>query len=107
VKIPKLQEHESAFVERDLFLHALLGVLSVGKRFEAWLEAVMPVPTSPERVEGGAAPSRDVALVLGAISFWKKAGAHVRALALEALPVERGRVSPRRRVDGPPRILLR
>jgi hypothetical protein len=85
VAVPRLHEHKSRFVERNAFLHASLGLLSVGSRFEAFCEEltrdVEPLPAARPRP----APV-EVFLVLGALSLASKLRGVLERFAREGTP---------------------
>lgn len=66
--VPRLHEHENRFTERNLFLHALLGTLSLGRRFESYVERVADTAGEPPST----GTSRSVYAVLGALSLWRR-----------------------------------
>ena len=88
--VPRLHEHVSRFVERNAFLHATLGVLSVGERFQAYCEELVrdaqPEPASRAR----SAPS-EIFVLLGALSLQRKLSGVLAAFARE----DAGRAPPR------------
>jgi hypothetical protein len=70
MSVPHVQKHENAFVERNLFLHALLGLISFGNRFETFVKTTaseLDCPLSEEPVA-----HRDVYLLLGALSICRR-----------------------------------
>lgn len=76
--IPPLSRRSDAFLERNLFLQAALGIRVYGGRFSAYVESVVrgiePGPRRAKRGSGAAAPNfeRDVLLVLGLLGLWRR-----------------------------------
>jgi hypothetical protein len=69
-RIPPLSRHANRFVERNLFLHALLGVISYGHRFSSAMDRLAPqVQRTSVRFEK---TDRETLLVLGLISSWRR-----------------------------------
>jgi hypothetical protein len=64
----RIQQHRQLFTERNLFLHALLGLLSSGTTFVRFLERTGE--TESEAPAGGASDS--VYLLLGALSLFDR-----------------------------------
>jgi len=109
VTVPRLHQHGDLFVERNLFLHAVLGGISIARKAEAYLERSLSSEASaPEPAESD---ETTLLLVLGVLSLghtlervvssWAKQGAQevsrslLRAPALEArkpLEQRRGRL---------------
>jgi hypothetical protein len=90
VPIPLLHERRTKFLERNAFLFALLGAVSVGRGFERFLTVLTdetPSEPPPEKL-----PSRNVYVLLGALSL-------CRSVRTE---LERWR-PPRKRVERTPR----
>jgi hypothetical protein len=106
VSVPRLHEHVSRFVERNAFLHATLGVLSMGERFQAYCEELVrdaqPEPATRARTVPG-----EIFVLLGALSLHRKLGGVLTAFAREGdgkQPARPARVAP----DFPvPRRVLR
>ncbi len=69
--IPPLSRRGNAFLERNLFLHAVLGLREFGQRFSAYIEyAVQDTrASSPETTPGF---ERDVLLVVGLVNLWRR-----------------------------------
>ena len=68
-----LERREDAFRDRDAFLYALLGVISLGKRLERALERLEAAPILAARVD------QQVDLVLGLISLSRKSLTELQA----------------------------
>jgi hypothetical protein len=102
VAIPLLHERRTKFLERNAFLFAVLGAVSVGRGLERFLEAVGD-EAQPE--PGPETASRNVYVVLGALSLWR----NVRA-ELERWRPKKNRAERRPRAASPlasPRVVLR
>jgi hypothetical protein len=103
VPIPLLHERRTKFVERNAFLFALLGAVSVGRRFERFIATLTHETESEPRLE--TLPSRNVYVLLGALSLWRS----VRT-ELEGWRPKRRRAERRHRAVPPlssPRVVLR
>lgn len=76
--IPPLSRRSDAFLERNLFLQAALGIRVYGGRLSAYVEGVVrgiePGPRRAKRGSQAAAPDfeRDVLLLVGLISLWRR-----------------------------------
>jgi hypothetical protein len=82
VGVPRLHEHVSRFVERNAFLHATLGVLSVGERFQAYCEELARDAQPEPATRARSAPSV-VFVLLGALSLQRKLQSVLAAFARE------------------------
>lgn len=77
--IPPLHRHDNLFAERNLFLHALLGLVSCARRTKGFVLAVAAqaddpvVPATPQR-KTELRPHGDsrVYLLLGVVSLWRR-----------------------------------
>jgi hypothetical protein len=71
VTVPRLHEHLNRFVERNTFLHASLGMLAVGARFEAFCEELTR-DVKPAPMARALSSPAEVYTVLGALSLARK-----------------------------------
>jgi hypothetical protein len=80
--IAPTQRHVPLFVERNLFLAAVLGCLSGGRRLERWIEAeaAQGAPTPGARLP---ADSVFLSFLLGVVSFQRTANRVVGELTSE------------------------
>jgi hypothetical protein len=78
------QHHGDEFVERNAWLHALLGLESWGRAFDALLDAHAPPGRGGDPVEPAAADARLVDFVLGLASLRATLGRHLAAASARA-----------------------
>jgi len=71
MSIPPLSRRGNAFLERNLFLHAVLGVRVFGERFSTYVQHVAR-EAEPAAPAGLATPPREVLLLLGLLSLWRR-----------------------------------
>lgn len=98
MSVPRLHEHVSRFVERNAFLHAALGMLAVGARFEAFCQELTG-DVKPASVARARAAPAEVYVVLGALSLAGKIRGVLSGFAREA------RRAPEPRSERPARPL--
>lgn len=109
--IPPLSRHTDRFVDRNLFLHALLGLVSYGGRFSAALNRLAPPVQRAGRVPSEPM-DRETLVVLGLISIWRRVELELSTWAMDApTGAPDGRGIARRLADGlltrAPRSVLR
>ena len=97
--VPRLHQHGDLFVERNLFLHAVLGGISIARKAEAYLErALSSEATSAEPTESD---ENTLLLALGVLSLghalervvstWAKQGAEEASRSLRRAPAQAAR----------------
>lgn len=111
MRIPALHRHRARFVEENLFLHALLGLLSYGRKLESGLAAL--ATESAVHAESEARPARratseaPLLAVLGALGLWRRTRSVIEDWAEEAGPTPLPAEELASTGGEPPRSLLR
>jgi hypothetical protein len=108
--VPHLHRHADQFVERNLFLHALLGLVSIGDRFEAFFRELTARDDGAESGESSS-PGSEVYLVLGALSLFRRVRSEIadwaQGASVDDPRADPTRASPRGVSARPRRDLLR
>ncbi|HVU05079.1 MAG TPA: hypothetical protein VHE30_25190 [Polyangiaceae bacterium] len=98
-----LQRHDQRFTERNTFLFGLLGIVALGRRLRALLEAEEPAD-APRDVPLDETAERGVLLLLGILATTERVRAHLDRWASDA-PV--GAANERSAEPSHPRDLFR